>query len=524
METVKMKQPRYSPEMQASLLSSLNALYGEVATTAQIEQYCKNNSLPYPSWLINEKHKVAWGRYRVKPLSLRDVMNEVNVDETVAHAVTVELTDTPEVRSRDNLIPQIEPSYVPFGFFSDVKGIIESKIFYPVYVTGLSGNGKTYMIDQACAAAARELIRVNITKETDENDLIGSYELIDGNTVWRDGPVLIAMKRGAILLLDETDYGSERLLCLQPVLEGKGYFNKKKGEYIEPAFGFNIMATANTKGKGSDDGRFIGANVLNEAFLERFAITVEQDYPSEQTERKILEKLFVELHGIETRAGRPGLTPGMEYLKFAANLSKWAELIRKSHADGAVDEIISTRRLGHICRAYMIFRNKRKAIELCLNRFDREVKTVYLDFYGKIDQYIDAKVVDPAPGFEAEQLANKHGFTTAAPVNPTAPAAVKSTPVSTPATAPIAAPAPAPVTNGTNKVVFGDARNIASVGIKYKTKVTVTFDKANATATVVSHGMHTVLSASHYTNATIDVLDATVANHARQMGAPSLQS
>jgi MoxR-like ATPase len=376
-----MKKPAYDEAAKAQLCADLAQHYGtDVVTTKQVSEYTKSRGLPWPYFLANDQHKAGWGKYRV-------VMNPKDVKQvaTVQEAVEVVLVASQTKTLTDDFVPEKAPGYVAFGFYNDLFGIVASRIFYPVYITGLSGNGKTYMVDQVCAQAKRELIRVNITKETDEHDLIGTYELIDGNTVWRDGPVLIAMKRGAVLLLDETDYGSERLLCLQPVLEGKGYFNKKKGEFVTPATGFNVIATANTKGKGSDDGRFIGANVLNEAFLERFAITVEQEYPNEATERRILEKVFAEL----------AVTPGMKATEFAGNLAKWAELIRKSFANGTIDEVISTRRLTHIARAYSIFKNRRKAIELCLNRFDTETKKVYLDFYTKIDANIDAKIVEP---------------------------------------------------------------------------------------------------------------------------------
>jgi len=245
----------------------------------------------------------------------------------------------------------------------------------------LSGNGKTFMIEQVCAALKRELIRVNITKRTDESDLIGSYELVDGNTIRREGPVITAMRRGAVLLLDECDLGTEDILCLQPILEGKPYFDKKTGEVVHPAAGFNVIATANTKGKGSDDGRFIGTNLLNEAFLERFAITVEQEYPPASTERKILEKNFAVLNITDTT--------------FIDRLITWAELIRKSFADGAVDEVISTRRLVHITKAFSIFNNRLKAIEMCLNRFDADTKNAFLDLYTKVDAEATPAPVTP---------------------------------------------------------------------------------------------------------------------------------
>ena len=289
----------------------------------------------------------------------------------MAPSAVVQLASRRALNVTESFVPSRLDTYVPFGFFDKLRNILNSKIFYTVYVQGLSGNGKTLMIEQVCAALGRELIRVNITKRTDENDLIGSYELIDGNTVRREGPVLTAMRRGAVLLLDEVDLGTEDLLCLQPILEGKPYFDKKTGEIVHPAFGFNVIATANTKGKGDADGRFMGANVLNEAFLERFAITVEQEYPSAAVEKKILAKMFESL--------------GVADDIFIERLITWAELIRKSFFDGAVDELISTRRLVHIAKAFAIFKDRMTAIELCLNRFDPETKVAFLDLYTKVD-------------------------------------------------------------------------------------------------------------------------------------------
>jgi MoxR-like ATPase len=270
-----------------------------------------------------------------------------------------------------NLIPDKDPNYVPFGNFTDVKKIIQSSMFYPTFVTGLSGNGKTLSVEQACAAAGRELIRVNITIETDEDDLIGGFRLVNGETVWHNGPVVEALERGSILLLDEVDLASNKILCLQSVLEGKGVFLKKIGKYVRRAPGFNIIATANTKGKGSDDGRFIGTNVLNEAFLERFALTFEQDYPTTKVEQKILEKASGSL-GVLDEA-------------FCENLANWADIIRKTFRDGGIDEVISTRRLVHIVRAFAIWNDRLKAIKVCVNRFDEETKQSFLELYDKID-------------------------------------------------------------------------------------------------------------------------------------------
>ena len=263
-------------------------------------------------------------------------------------------------------IPDTDDSYVQFGNFTTVKKIIQSRLFYPAFITGLSGNGKTLSVEQACASTKRELIRVNITIETDEDDLIGGFRLVNGDTVWHNGPVIEALERGAVLLLDEIDLASNKILCLQSVLEGKGVFLKKIGKYIHPKAGFNVIATANTKGKGSDDGRFVGTNVLNEAFLERFPVTFEQDYPVASVETKIL------------------LNAGADQ-DFADNLVKWAGVIRKTFFDGGVDEVITTRRLVHIVQAFGIFGNRLNAIKACVNRFDDDTKQSFLDLYTKVD-------------------------------------------------------------------------------------------------------------------------------------------
>ena len=277
--------------------------------------------------------------------------------------------------TEQNLVPDKDPNYVPFGNFSDVKKIISSKMFYPTFITGLSGNGKTFSVEQACAQLGRELIRVNITIETDEDDLIGGFRLVNGATVWHDGPVIQALNRGAILLLDEVDLASNKILCLQSILEGKGVFLKKVGRFVKPANGFNIFATANTKGKGSDDGRFIGTNVLNEAFLERFPVTFEQEYPSPKSEEKILLNVAATL--------------GVDDTEFIKRLVDWADIIRKTFYDGGVEEVISTRRLVHIIRAYAIFGRKGKAIEVCVNRFDDETKQAFMELYDKVDADVD---------------------------------------------------------------------------------------------------------------------------------------
>ena len=275
----------------------------------------------------------------------------------------------------ENLVPSKDENFVPFGNFSDVKKIIKSKIFYPTFITGLSGNGKTFSVEQACADLNRELIRVNITIETDEDDLIGGFRLVDGATVWHDGPVIQALNRGAILLLDEVDLASNKILCLQSILEGKGVFLKKVGRFVKPKAGFNIIATANTKGKGSDDGRFIGTNVLNEAFLERFALTFEQDYPTPAIENKILLRIAASV--------------GKHDEEFCTNLANWADIIRRTFKDGGVDEVISTRRLVHIMRAYAIWNDRMKSIKVCTNRFDDETKQSFIELYDKIDANVN---------------------------------------------------------------------------------------------------------------------------------------
>ena len=285
-----------------------------------------------------------------------------------------------EPQVQQNLVPEKDDTFVRFGHFNDIKTILKTKQFYPTFITGLSGNGKTFGVEQACAQLGRELIRVNITIETDEDDLIGGFRLIDGNTVWHNGPVIEALERGAVLLLDEVDLASNKILCLQPILEGKGIFLKKIGRFVSPAKGFNVVATANTKGKGSDDGRFIGTNVLNEAFLERFPVTFEQDYPSPKIEQRILGGVASQL--------------GVTDTDFVKRLVDWGDIIRKTFYDGGIEEIISTRRLVHIVRAYSIFKDKMKSIQVCVNRFDDETKQAFLELYDKVDADVDIDKVE----------------------------------------------------------------------------------------------------------------------------------
>ena len=290
---------------------------------------------------------------------------------------------TTAVNSLDNvkIIPEKMSNYVPFGHFKDVKNIIKSKMFFPIFVTGLSGNGKTLMIEQVCAQLKRECYRVNITIETDEDDLMGGHTLQNGNVIFREGPVIKAMRKGAVLLLDEVDLGSNKLMCLQSVLEGKGYFIKKTGEWVSPKEGFTVLATANTKGQGSDDGKFIGTQIMNEAMLERFAITMQQEYPPVKTERSILKK-EMELTGEVDN-------------EFCDKLVDWADIIRKSFYEGAIDDVVTTRRLVHIVNAYRMFNDKLKSITMCISRFDEETRNSILDLYTKIDAGVDLNAENP---------------------------------------------------------------------------------------------------------------------------------
>ena len=343
------------------ILNDLKNTFGKEFTAADVRGYCVSKNISYPTVTKRlDNFKVGRGRW-----NLEVTQQKVQEIERSFNNVSV----LPEVHQ--NLIPTKDDTFVKFGNFNDIKKIIQSNIFYPAFITGLSGNGKTFSVEQACAQLKRELIRVNITIETDEDDLIGGFRLVDGATVWHNGPVVEALQRGAILLLDEIDLASNKILCLQSVLEGKGVFLKKIGSYVKPAAGFNVIATANTKGKGSDDGRFIGTNVLNEAFLERFPVTLEQSYPAPATEQKILEGVSLDL--------------GMEDRDFCKRLVDWADVIRKTFYDGGIEEIISTRRLVHIIRAFSIFGDKAKAIQVCVNRFDDETKQSFLELYDKID-------------------------------------------------------------------------------------------------------------------------------------------
>ena len=370
-----------SREQKVAFLTEAANRFGATVTRQQIVSLAEEGFGRH-FWIESDKYRIGRGTYQLP-------LDEFNVNLNGVSAKVIEMpkqTPVAEVKTpakissvsrveEGAIIPKVNSLYVPFGFFDKMKAIVASQRFYPTFVSGLSGNGKTFMVEQACAQAKREFLRVNISPETDEDDLIGGFRLIDGDTKWFDGPVIQAMKRGSVLVLDEIDRGSNKLMCLQGILEGKGVLIKKTGEFVEPAKGFNVVATANTKGKGDETGRYMAATILDDAFLERFPITVEQEYPDVKVETKILTKMFDSL--------------GINDKPFAENLVKWADIIRKTFEEGAIDEIISTRRLVHIAEAYTIFNDKMDAIQFCINRFDGETKNSFLDLYTKIDAGID---------------------------------------------------------------------------------------------------------------------------------------
>ena len=353
--------PRKITLTDKQLLNELKSLYGVELTAPDIRGFCASRDINYQTVTRRlQPFKLSRGKWNLE-LTQESVEQ---IERSFSAPAVLPTFDS-------YCIPENDDTFIKFGNFNDIKSIIKSKIFYPTFITGLSGNGKTFSVEQACAQLGRELIRVNITIETDEDDLIGGFRLVNGETIWHNGPVIEALQRGAVLLLDEIDLASNKILCLQSILEGSGIYLKKIGQYIQPTKGFNVIATANTKGKGSDDGRFIGTNVLNEAFLERFPVTFEQEYPSPSAEQKILLNVADAV--------------GVDDKNFCKRLVDWADIIRKTFADGGVDEIISTRRLVHIVRAYSIFGKKEKAIEVCVNRFDDDTKQSFLELYDKVD-------------------------------------------------------------------------------------------------------------------------------------------
>ena len=390
-------------------LADVNNSASAVFSKAEAMQIAKSNGLKNPMWFFKEC-KVGRNQFSPNMATLMTVGNTAlkpvaaeatALEETVSTLEPIETIQSQSLDAKivkqaklaveiENLIPDSDSTYVPFGFHKDLVNIIKSGMFYPTFICGLSGNGKTMMVEQVCAKLKKEAIRVNISIETDEDDLIGGNTLVDGNVVYREGPVLTAMKRGAILILDEIDRGSNKLMCLQAILEGKPYFNKKSGEVVTPATGFNVIATANTKGRGSDDGKFMGAQVLDEAFLERFAITVEQEYPSSVQEKKIV-------------MNKMGVAECVDE-DFADKLVMWADIIRKTFYEGGIDELVSTRRLEHIVKAYAMFSDRLKAIQLCVNRFDTDTKSAFIDLYTKVDAGATVEEImdNPTDGSETE--------------------------------------------------------------------------------------------------------------------------
>ena len=361
---------------QQNFLDAVREVLGDknILTRAEIDQVVNEKSVKYPFWLVTKsQYRTGRGEYTLPGTESNKPPNVVIEEPIAAMAQVLHLRQPKLIDESESSVPAKYPDYVPFGFYKDLTNIIKSKMFYPVFITGMSGNGKTLMVEQVCATLNRECIRVNISIETDESDLLGGPTLINGNVVNRDGPVLIAMKKGAVLLIDEVDRGSNKLMCLQGILEGKPYYNKKSGEMVYPTPGFNVIATANTKGRGSEEGRYL-SQILDDSFLERFPITVEQEYPDTKTEKKILNPLI-------------------EDTEFVDNLVKWADVVRQSFDQGATDEIISTRRLVHIAKAYTIFGDRMKAIELCVNRFDTETKLAFLDLYSKVDAKVDEMMI-----------------------------------------------------------------------------------------------------------------------------------
>ena len=389
-------------EDQNDFLGKIHSHYNrESLKNSEIISYVNNNNLPFPHFIFRDKsRKMKRGLYNVAMAATITKLNpmpklpKMKPVAKKATTVSVEPEMSNEVKyssvevMRNDIsatVPETDPTYVPFGNYVDVEKIIKSKIFFPVYITGLSGNGKTMSIMQACAKLKRKLLRINVTEETDELDLIGGTELVNGSTVYREGAVLLAMREGAVLLIDEGDLNNTKILCLMPILEGKPYLNKKTGEIIKPAEGFNIFITGNTKGQGSEDGRFVGTKVMNEAFLERFAITMEQEYPTMAVEKKIIIKNMEKEDCLDE--------------DFASRLAEWSENIRKTFKEEACNNLITTRRLTHIVKAYSIFRDRLKCINLALNRFDDETKIGFLDLYTKIDESVNPK---PEPVVAAE--------------------------------------------------------------------------------------------------------------------------
>jgi len=365
---------------------SLAAATGKsVLSLNEIKDICSENDMSLPQWFMKDSNNRAGrGLYTVPALAAQVLpMKKVEVATETKRIGNV-VTDL----ETENLVPTAYKNYVPFGNFDDLLSIFKSNQFFPIFITGQSGNGKTMSVEQACAKAKRKFVCISMTPDTDEGDLLGNYVLINGQMEWRDGPVTVAARQGAVLCIDEIDYGAQNLSCLQRVLEGKPFLLKKKNELVAPAEGFTIVATANTKGKGSEDGRYMFTNVLNEAFLERFLNTYEQEYPPVAVEKKIIKKELVSV--------------GREDDTFADRLVAWADITRKTFADGGCDEIISTRRLVHIVKTYGVHGDRLKAVSLCLNRFDADTKMSFLDLYTKLDAEANKPAAPEVPTVQIE--------------------------------------------------------------------------------------------------------------------------
>ena len=399
MKVVKMNDER------CEVVAAIRTYLGEdrkTITRPELKAFHNQSDMPWPSW-IQKLSAVKRGEYYLPTengeygVSSKEVPVQTLVTQEAA-VVAMAPKAIEVLEEQESYLPEKFLGYVPWGNFNICRDVMKSGIFYPIFITGMSGNGKTLMVKEICARLKREFVRANITIETDEDDLIGGFRLINGETVWHDGPVLMAMKRGAVLLLDEIDLASNKIMCLQPILEGSSIYVKKIGKWVHPARGFNVIATANTKGQGSDDGRYIGTNVMNESFLERFPVTIEQSYPTAKTEEKILVNELAKHDKVDQ--------------EFVGNLVKWADVIRKTFMDGGVDEIISTRRLVHIIGAYSIFGNKMKAIEMCVSRFDCETKDSFLDLYTKVDAgtSVEDILATPEDDVEGEEEETENNF------------------------------------------------------------------------------------------------------------------
>lgn len=391
-----------------SFIVASEGIFGSEAVLSRddITRVVNESGAPYPYWLVTKsEYRYDRGQYKVPPSGEKIVKKSETIvknseqdckepETEMAYAQPAQVLEFRQPKLVDDsepCVPEKMNGFIPFGFYPKLKKIIGSNQFFPVFITGLSGNGKTLSVEQSCAELGRELVRINLSVETDESDLIGSQTLINGNVIYKDGPVLTAMKRGAVLLLDECDRAGSKLLCLQAIMEGKSYYVKKTGQMVHPAKGFTIIATANTKGQGADDGKFL-AQIMDTAFLQRFVITVEQQFPDPKIEKKIL-------------------TPLIDDSKFVENLVQWADIVRKSYAEGATDEVISTRKLTHIAKVYEVFNDKMEAITLCLNGFDDETKSAFLDLYSKCDDTVESPANTSTNNVVTDEYGRVNGVT-----------------------------------------------------------------------------------------------------------------